>query len=553
MPRSPGGTVEVEADSTDAPVVGPDRGRARWRDDVRGVVGGVGRVVGRLDRVLVAIVAVGGALRVWGLGAQSLWYDEWLTAEAASGSASHLYRYVTDQAGIPPTYFTLMWGWVRVFGDGEASLRAVSALLGVATIPVVYAVARELGQRRWVARAAAVLVAVNPLLVWYSQEARPYSLVAFLGALSLLALARVWTRGQPRDLALWALACACTVAVHYFAIFLVVAEALAALAMLAVRRPEWMRRRPSWRQLALACVPAGVVLAALAPFAVRQFSRRDNHSWITDFPLADRLSDSGHSALVGPSPPDGRLWMAVVAVSAVAIVLLVARGDRDERRSAAAAGGLGVLSVALALGAVAVGLDVIIARYLIVSLVPFIVAVAVGLGVARAPRGVGGTAVVALCAFSLVSVVADAREPSLQRADWGAVADAHRAGGTATGNRLLVFNVYGNLARPLHWYLDGERELGPDESISVEQIDVVVAKPTTKPCSLFVGLECGMIFLGTPPPEPLPGHLRLDESIDLDQFVIDRYRTDGSLTVTAADLVSPYDLPRSLVLVTGDD
>jgi hypothetical protein len=87
--------------------------------------------------------------------------------------------------------------------------------------------------------------------------------------------------------------------------------------------------------------------------------------------------------------------------------------------------------------------------------------------------------------------------------------------------------------------------------VTVDQIDVLVAKPTDQPCNMLVGLACSLIFLGAPPPAPLADRLHLDERIDLDQFVIDRYTADEPVTVTPADLVDPSTLPDSLVLVTG--
>ena len=86
--------------------------------------------------MLVVAIVVAVVLRLWGLGSQSLWYDEWLTARAAGGSLGDLYRYVTEQAGIPPTFFGLEWLWAQVFGTSEASLRALPVLAGIATVPV---------------------------------------------------------------------------------------------------------------------------------------------------------------------------------------------------------------------------------------------------------------------------------------------------------------------------------------------------------------------------------------------------------------------------------
>jgi hypothetical protein len=60
-----------------------------------------------------------------------------------------------------------------------------------------------------------------------------------------------------------------------------------------------------------------------------------------------------------------------------------------------------------------------------------------------------------------------------------------------------------------------------------------------------------MIFLGFGPTEAVAPDLRLRERIDLPQFTIERYDTDGPLTVRAEDLVPPNDLPYSLVLLTS--
>ena len=90
--------------------------------------------------------------------------------------------------GAPVNYFdetawyqhgVLAWLWVQAFGTGEVGLRLFSAVAGVATVPVVYAVGRTLASRR-IGLVAAALAATSPYLVFYSQEARSYALFALL-------------------------------------------------------------------------------------------------------------------------------------------------------------------------------------------------------------------------------------------------------------------------------------------------------------------------------------------------------------------------------------
>ncbi len=123
----------------------------------------------------------------------------------------------------PPLYYALAWVWAQAAGTGEFGLRSLSALAGVATVPVAYLIAVELRGRR-AGLMAAALVAVNPMLLWYAQEARAYSLLTLLCAVSLLYCARALRYGRRRDLTLWGVASALALATHYFALFLVVPE-----------------------------------------------------------------------------------------------------------------------------------------------------------------------------------------------------------------------------------------------------------------------------------------------------------------------------------------
>lgn len=561
--------------------------------------------------LLLGVVVVGGAvLRFWRLGAQSFWYDEWLTIGATSGGPLDLARHIADREGHPPLYFLLIWIWSQIFGDGEVALRSVSALAGVATIPVVYAVVRELGLARRVALAAALLVSVNPMLIWYSQEARPYSLLALLGAVSLLAFARLWRRGGRREWGLWSASCAVLVAVHYFAAFVVAAEAVALL--VALRQPaanagddhaegsDENRDQagdttvagagPLWRRIGLALVPSLVVLAVVAPVAVRQHSHEANRRWITAFPVFERFTDAGRSALVGPSPPNDRLWIVAALVVALAALLLTVGAGRGPRTVGRVMAVIAAVAVALPLAATAVGVDVVLGRHLIAAVMPLAVAVAAGLTAVEReggrrwaqwglpsrppvsaqapaqqppqprPRSVPGASTLAglagllvLVVVSVVAVVAVARDPDLQRAEWRQVAEGVEVSNSdGDGRRVLVVNVHGDMANPLRHYLEGSRRLGGDEAVRVDGVDVLVAKGSDRPCNLLVGRGCGMIFLGAPPPDPLARELRLVEQVDLDQFRIDRYRATSPARVTADDLVSPTDRPGALVLVVPE-
>ncbi len=151
----------------------------------------------------------------------------------------------------PPLWYLLAWADARVLGDGALALRLPSALAGIATVPVVWAIGSELAGRR-AALIGAALVAVNPLFVWYSQEARAYGLFVFFAALAMLCFARLRHRPGGRRAAAFALSGALALLTHYFAVFLLVPMALwlsARATLCAGRRcPRSARSRSSaWR------------------------------------------------------------------------------------------------------------------------------------------------------------------------------------------------------------------------------------------------------------------------------------------------------------------
>ena len=113
---------------------------------------------------------------------QSYHHDEVITAaRVIPGSFAHMLHEVKGSESNPPLYYVLAWAWAKAFGTGEVGLRSLSALFGAATVPVAYLIGRELASRR-AGLIAAALVAVNPMLIWYSQEARSYAVLVFFGA-----------------------------------------------------------------------------------------------------------------------------------------------------------------------------------------------------------------------------------------------------------------------------------------------------------------------------------------------------------------------------------
>jgi 4-amino-4-deoxy-L-arabinose transferase-like glycosyltransferase len=365
--------------------------------------------------IVAGLTAVAAALRFSTLGLQSYHHDEIVTASRILRDGFwHAMSAVGFSESAPPLYYALAWLWTQLTGTGEFGLRSISALAGVATVPVAYLVAVELRGRR-AGIAAAALVAVNPMLLWYSQEARAYALFALLTSVSLLYFVRALDRGRRRDLTAWGIASALALATHYFAVFPIAAEALWLL-----RR----RGRAGFRGLWIVAL-TGLLLT---PLAIHQMSI-GHAEWIGNHALFHRLWEAGVTFMVGETgdivarPEHPLLALAPALLVVAALVLLLRRGEPRERRAA---------GVPLAIAAAAVGIpvllalaspgkDYVLARNLMPALVPLLVAVAVSVTL-RGARRRGLVLGAALVAYSLGFCVWASLSPALQRPDWGAVA-----------------------------------------------------------------------------------------------------------------------------------
>jgi mannosyltransferase len=172
--------------------------------------------------LLIALLAFG--LRLYAIDRQDIWGDEafsiWLSSQPlpqviAGGADTH-----------PPLYPLVLYLWLRLAGLLPLAVRFLSAFIGTLTVPVVYSLGRRtLGQMAGVV--AALLAAVSPVLIYYSQETRMYGLVTLLAAASVYWAVRVLQ--EPRSSGAWLacfLASLAAAYTHYYAFFVILAENL---------------------------------------------------------------------------------------------------------------------------------------------------------------------------------------------------------------------------------------------------------------------------------------------------------------------------------------
>lgn len=225
-----------------------------------------------------ALAAVAGALlaaaalRLHQLGALSFYYDELYAVRIHGLSLRNLAGVVARTAFYdihPPLYYLAALLWTAVGGVSEASARGLSAAAGLATLPFVYLLGRDLHARKTGALAAALL-AVYPVHVYYSREARMYAAMALAATASTWLLVRL-ARGDRQRwlLPAWLAATTATALTHYFGVMHVAAE----FVIVAWRGRRGAASLPAW--LLLFAAP-GAVFVPFALFA--QYQTKHNEA-----------------------------------------------------------------------------------------------------------------------------------------------------------------------------------------------------------------------------------------------------------------------------------
>lgn len=169
--------------------------------------------------ILIIILLLATFLRFHLLESQSFWHDEGNSARLSERSLSLIIEGTASDIH-PPLYYLLLRAWRELVGSSEIALRSFSAFLGIAIVALVFSLGRQLLGNAWRygAIAGALFAAINPALIYYSQEARMYEMLAFLALVSTLLLIRILQHPQWRTswLIAYVLTAAAGLYTHYF-------------------------------------------------------------------------------------------------------------------------------------------------------------------------------------------------------------------------------------------------------------------------------------------------------------------------------------------------
>ncbi len=271
------------------------------------------------------------ALRAFGLGRQSLWYDEGVSVFLARMSLAARTAWTANDIQ-PPLYYNLLHGWIALAGDSEFALRFLSLVFGLLTVPLMYATGRRLSGPL-TGLLAAFLAAISPLYLWYSQEARMYTLLTFLGLLSSYLLLRALEeREQGRRRWLWVAYAAANMAAvytHYFAFFVVAFQAVYLLV--------WAGPRRAWRRLAegaLAIAAVGLTYLPWLPYVLDRY-RVDASFWQGTLKLDEALRKIFIAFATGETvlePVAAKLLVIYLLIFTIALLIHATRNPQPATR-----------------------------------------------------------------------------------------------------------------------------------------------------------------------------------------------------------------------------
>lgn len=205
----------------------------------------------------VAVVLLSALLRFVQLGHEGLWCDEAYTALTVRQPWWAVWNQLRTRDDAPPLFYLLQYGATRLFGDSEAALRGLSALVGVAAVGALLHTSRARRSRAdlW----AAAILGLTAVPIFHSRQARSYALL-LLCAAGLVLAARAVLLERKRGHRLLAISALGLCLTHHVGVLLV----LTSLVLWPLGAPDRPRFRV-WLLCHLPALAASLVLWSAAP------------------------------------------------------------------------------------------------------------------------------------------------------------------------------------------------------------------------------------------------------------------------------------------------
>jgi uncharacterized membrane protein len=389
---------------------------------------------GNLFLVMAAITVLAALLRILFISEDSFWHDEILSVQRAQMNDEDFGNLLQ---GFPNMafYYWLLHHWIAL-GDSEITVRMLSVVASVGTVLVIYFLGTRLFGPQ-VGIISAALLAINAFHIQYAQEARSYSVVVLLLALSSLFLVRSIQRPYWGNWMVYAVLTILSVFTHYFGALVLLAHG-ASLLFLPRQVIPWKRLMVSASVIAIALI---MPLSSFASLAFADSEGATQVGWVPGASMnsvyrwaLDMTGNGGNCAgrVCGTSIDTSDFiyfiyFIPVLAAAAIGIrKWFVDKGSFESWKFALLLTWLLVPVIITLLGSF-VAINAFVSRYLIVSLPPLVILAAVGISELRGLLGlrvalVSAVMLVALEAISVSGVYAYYTE--FQKEDWRGIANA---------------------------------------------------------------------------------------------------------------------------------
>lgn len=420
------------------------------------------------------ILAAAAAVRLWDLGAQSLWFDEAYSVFVANQPLTQIPRLLHAYDTHPPLHYILLHFWIAFAGKTELAVRLPSVLVSLGVVALTYIFARRLADRR-VALLAAALLALHPFQVTAAREARMYPFLTLFLLGGSYALWMALQEGRAQRWVAYGALMTLALYTHHFAFLIVLTHGLFVVAE---------HRGTGLRAWAATMAAVGIAYLPIVPALTAQMTAaRAWPVWRPPFGL-NALTDlvgmfSFGGGLYGMGNYFRRGIMPLEYRPAILLPFLLLAGAgaaamSDRRRRAFILGYW--LIPPLVAGAVSLRWNIFYERYFSFVLPAFVILLAAGvIALADRMRGPGRATMLAgllalLAAFTLPSLVDVFRVKTAY--EWRGMA-GHVAAQARADDFILFIPAFARI--PFEYYFKGTQQ-----RMSLNPKQLIQPRPVTQ-------------------------------------------------------------------------
>ncbi|HEY3373958.1 MAG TPA: glycosyltransferase family 39 protein [Candidatus Aquicultor sp.] len=270
---------------------------------------------------LLATLLMGTIARIYHLSTASLWFDEAFSVRVSSMSFTNMLQEIIRTDFNPPLHFIILHYWMKLFGNSEASIRCLSAIFGIAAVYMMYRLGKYLFNKE-IGIMSALLLALSRPNIYFSQEARGYSLMLFLTLMSFYFLFRLIDKRTTSSSVLYLLSSALLLYTHMFGVLIVVTQTVYLVFKAVLYDLKHDRRFIQWLVRAWPIYQM-ILLVAYAPWVMVYIHKLTEARSMAQQPLGWTLEQPSLAMLSTISTKlAGSSWLLIAIIACIVLAAL---------------------------------------------------------------------------------------------------------------------------------------------------------------------------------------------------------------------------------------